>query len=146
MPEILYWHWFVLAIALLTLEIMAPGVFFLWMSAAATIVAVALLAEPSLNLPIQGIIFAVVSVATIAAWHLYFKGKRPAGENNLLGKRNEQLIGKVFNLSQAIVNGRGKARVGDSHWIAAGNEDLPEGTTVKVVSVDGIVLNVEAVN
>ena len=43
----------------------------------------------------------------------------------------------------AIVNGQGKARVGDSLWLAEG-PDLPAGAPVEVVGVDGSTLKVKA--
>lgn len=139
--ELVYWHWLVLAIGLLVLEIMAPGVFFLWMSAAAAVVGVALMIDGTLSDTTQGIIFAVVSVATIVLWHLVFKGE-PKGDDSTLHKRDKQLIGRTYVVSTPIVNGRGKIRVGDSYWIAAG-DDAEVGTKVTVVSTDGVILNVK---
>ncbi|NUO72762.1 MAG: NfeD family protein, partial [Frateuria sp.] len=58
-----------------------------------------------------------------------------------LNRRGEQMIGQRFVLIEAIVNGRGKARVGDGEWLVAGPE-LPLGATVEVVGVDGNTLKV----
>jgi inner membrane protein len=46
-------------------------------------------------------------------------------------------------LSEPIQNGRGKARIDDSVWRVEG-ADLPAGTQVKVMAVDGAILKVEA--
>jgi len=54
------------------------------------------------------------------------------------------MIGQRYVLVEAIVNGRGKARVGDGQWLVAG-PDLPVGTEVEVVGVDGSLLKVRAV-
>jgi membrane protein implicated in regulation of membrane protease activity len=58
-----------------------------------------------------------------------------------LNRRAEQLIGGRYVLIEAIVNGRGKARVGDGQWLVSG-PDLPEGSTVEVVAVEGTTLKV----
>jgi inner membrane protein len=50
----------------------------------------------------------------------------------------------VYTLSEAIVQGRGKAQVGDGSWIVAGS-DAPAGARVRVLGVEGTVLQVETV-
>jgi membrane protein implicated in regulation of membrane protease activity len=45
-------------------------------------------------------------------------------------------------LIEPIVNGRGKARVGDGEWLVNG-PDLPLGATVLVVGVEGNTLQVQ---
>ena len=51
------------------------------------------------------------------------------------------MIGQRYELVEAIVNGRGKVRVGDGQWLVTGT-DLPLGSTVEVVAVDGNTLQV----
>jgi hypothetical protein len=60
-----------------------------------------------------------------------------------LNRRAEQYIGRRFVLETAIVNGQGKARVGDSLWLVDG-PDLPTGAAIEVVGVDGSTLKVKA--
>lgn len=43
-----FWHWWVLALVLLALEIAAPGTFFLWLAVAAGVVGLILLLLPAL--------------------------------------------------------------------------------------------------
>ena len=64
-----------------------------------------------------------------------------ASDLPLLNRRGEQLIGRRFVLDSAIVNGQGKARVGDSLWLVEGPE-LPMGAAIEVVAVDGSTLKV----
>jgi membrane protein implicated in regulation of membrane protease activity len=59
-----------------------------------------------------------------------------------LNRRAEQYVGRVFTLSEPIVNGTGKIRVDDSSWKVSG-ADCDANTKVKVISVDGTVLKVE---
>jgi len=60
----------------------------------------------------------------------------------LLNRRAEQLIGRVVVLDQAIANGVGRARIDDAFWVVAG-PDLPAGSRVRVVAVDGMTLKVQ---
>ena len=68
---------------------------------------------------------------------------RSAGDERL-NRRGEQLIGRRYELIEAIVNGRGKARVGDGQWLVSG-PDLPVGSTVEVIAVEGTTLKVKPV-
>src|SRR6185312_15010415 len=54
-----------------------------------------------------------------------------------------QAIGQRYELIEPIINGRGKARVGDGQWLVSG-PDLPAGSTVEVVAVQGTTLKVRA--
>jgi len=67
------------------------------------------------------------------------------GNNKYLNDMAGAHIGKVYNLSQDVVDGRAKAKVGDSFWlIQTENDDLKKGDKVKVIGVeDGVILKVE---
>jgi membrane protein implicated in regulation of membrane protease activity len=54
------------------------------------------------------------------------------------------MVGQRYVLVEPIVNGRGKAKVGDGQWLVSG-PDLPVGTEIEVVAVDGAMLQVRAV-
>ena len=58
--------------------------------------------------------------------------------------RGSELIGRTFVVHQAIMDGRGKIKVGDSVWMATG-PDSPVGAHVRVTGQDGVILQVETV-
>jgi membrane protein implicated in regulation of membrane protease activity len=58
-----------------------------------------------------------------------------------LNRRAAQLVGRVLVVEEAIDNGRGKVRVGDTLWAAEG-PDAAAGAEVKVLSAQGTVLRV----
>ena len=62
----------------------------------------------------------------------------------LLDGRGEQMRGRDGVLAEAIVQGRGRMRIGDSLWPVQG-PDLPAGSQVRVTAVQGIVLQVAPV-
>ncbi len=138
-----FWHWWILALALVVLEIIAPGTaFFIWMGVAAGLTGVVLLLAPALSWEVQLLIFSAVSIASILVWRGYAKKKPPVSDEPLLNRRAEQYIGRVFTLNDPIVNRFGKIRVDDTTWKIEG-ADFPAGTQVRVTGVDGIVLKVE---
>lgn len=128
-------EWFIAGLVLLLLEVFAPGAFLLWFGIAAMIVGSAVWLVPVLPWQVQIVAFALLSVGALVGYRAWRK-RVPAAQVDqpLLNKRAEQLIGRVFILDQAIVNGRGKVKVGDALWTAIG-EDMAVGTTVRVTGV-----------
>jgi membrane protein implicated in regulation of membrane protease activity len=141
--EITFWHWGILAAALLGLEIVAPGAIFIWMAASAALTGLLLFLVPNLVLEYQIILFAVLSIIAVVSFRKFFKPSDPVTDQPSLNRRGEQYVGRTFTLAEPIQNGTGKISVDDSTWRIRG-EDQPAGSSVKVVSADGVLLNVEA--
>ena len=138
-----FWHWWVLAVILLALEVAAPGTFFLWLAIAAGAVGLVVLALPDLPWQLQVLLFALGGVAAVLAWRAYAARRPQQSDDPTLNRRGSQYVGQVFHLSEAITDGRGRMRVGDTTWQVAG-PDLPAGARVRVVGVEGTVLQVSA--
>ena len=136
-----WWHWWITAALLGIVEAMVPGAVAIWFAAAAVVVGALLLVVP-LPWQLQLVLFGALSVGALAFWR-YWKREHPeTSELPLLNQRAAQYIGEVCVLSEPIVQGSGKARVGDGFWKVRG-PDLPAGTPVRVTGVDGVVLIVE---
>ena len=139
-----FWHWWVLGIILIILELFLPGAFFLWMGIAAGLVGLLLVVVPSLAWQYQIIWFAILSVVSIVVWRIYLNKHPTPTDKPTLNKRGEQYVGRTFTLDEPIVNGVGKIRVDDTMWKIEG-EDCAGGTRVQVTQVNGAVLRVNAV-
>jgi len=138
----LHYGWWLLALVLVGIELLVPGFFMLWIGIAAALVGVMLLFAPQLPFEAQAIAFAVFALISCFVYWKFIRGAiDETSPLPLLNRRGEQLIGRRYVLETAIVNGQGKARVGDSHWLVEG-PDLPVGTTIEVVSVEGVTLKV----
>lgn len=142
--NLLFWHWWVFAIVLLILEIFTPGAFFMWMSAAAGVIGLTLLALPDISWQTQFVLFAVTSIIAIILGRSWFHKNPISTEMPSLNQREDDLIGKTYKVEQAIVNGSGRVKVGESTWKANG-ADCKAGTTVRVIGVNGAELQVEPV-
>ena len=138
-----YWHWWVLGVVLVILEVFSPGVFFLWLGIAAGLVGLVMFAYPALPVAGQLLTFALFSVVSILLWRAYLKRHPIKTDQPLLNRRGEQYVGRVFTLDAPVVNGAGKIRVDDSIWKIHGT-DCPAGTRVRVTGVDGVVLKVDS--
>jgi len=140
-----HYLWWILALLLIAGELLLPGYFLLWIGLAAAAMGLVLWADPALGLLAQAILFGLLAFASCIGYARWLRPRlerrAPGGER--LNRRAEQLIGQRYELIEPIVNGRGKARVGDGQWLVSG-PDLPLGTTVEVVAVEGTTLQVRA--
>lgn len=141
------WNWIVLGFILLLLELLLPGVFFLWIGVAALIVGtIAILIGSAAGFAWQAqvVLFLILAVITAFGGRKLMGAHESATDEPLLNKRGEQLVGRTATLEEAIVNGRGRARIGDTIWRIKG-ADLPAGTRVRVTGFDQGTLTVEPV-
>jgi len=140
--EISFWHWFILGIVLTILEILAPGVVFLWLGIAAGVTGLVVLGIDGLTWQVQILVFAGLSVVSIVSGRLWLRYRPTVTDHPTLNRRGERHIGRVFTLDAPIVNGVGKIRVDDATWKVTG-DDLPAGARVKVIAAEGTILRVE---
>ncbi len=142
LEQIEFWHWWIAGVVLVIIEVFAPGAVFMWLGISAGIVGAMLLAVPGVSWQVQFLVFAVLSVGSIAGWRVYHKRNPTESDQPSLNRRGEQYVGRTFTLEDGITNGTGVVRVDDSRWKIEG-EDLPPGTKVRVTGVEGTVLKVE---
>jgi inner membrane protein len=135
------WNWFVVAVALFALESVVPGVHFVWFGIAAVIVG-ALGLTIDIAWEWQLITFAIISCITVFFARRYASPQVAASDQPELNLRAEQYVGRVVMVEEAISDGRGKVRVGDTVWNAQGS-DTPQGARVKITGTNGTCLLVE---
>ena len=138
------WAWIILGLALMGLELLAPGVFFLWLGLAAILTGLVDWAF-ILSWQAAALCFAILSVASVLIGRKLTR--RPDEEDRgpaALNRRGHVLVGRVFTLEAPIVDGAGRIRVDDSSWRVTG-PSAPAGASVRVVRVEGATLVVEAV-
>jgi membrane protein implicated in regulation of membrane protease activity len=136
--------WAGLALVLMAAESIIPGVFLIWLGMAAAAVFLVLLVVPDLAPVWQAVAFIALAFLSIGLYVKFFRDNLTPSEQPLLNRRSEQLVGQVFPLESAIVDGRGRLKIGDAFWSAEG-EDLPAGTRVRIISARDGNLQVRAV-
>ncbi|KAF1719379.1 NfeD family protein [Pseudoxanthomonas wuyuanensis] len=134
--------WAAIALLLFAAEALAPGAFMLWMGFAAVALFLGVLLIPGIPLLAQVAAFVVLSFVSIQIYRKWFRAHARQSDKPLLNRRAEQLIGLVAPLDQAIAGGRGRVKLGDAYWVVQG-PDLPAGTPVRVIAVDGMTLKVQ---
>lgn len=141
--DISFWHWLILGMALIVLEVVVPGTFLLWPGIAALVTGIVAYSAP--GLPWQGLaaLFAVLTViAALVGRRVYARLLRPVDSEPALNRRADAFIGTTHTLATPILDGQGRLRLGDTTWKIVG-ADLPTGARVRIVGVEGISLRVE---
>ena len=136
------WTWLVIGIVLLGVELIAPGVFMLWLGLAAILVGVVSFAI-DWTWQSQIIAFVVFSLAAVPLWRRVASQSSSSPDSVFLNRRSDALVGRTFTLDKPIMDGSGSVRVDDTVWRVSG-PDCPAGSRVKVVHADGASLTVEA--
>ena len=134
------WVWMILAAILFVLELISPGIFFMWFGVAAAITGL-IVFRYDMSWQWQLVSFAVLSLMTVLLANRYLRQNPLESERPLLNERAVQLVGQSFELLDPIVDGRGSIKTGDTIWRVEGPE-LPVGARIKVVGADGTLLKV----
>lgn len=142
--ELNYWHWLLLGLVFIFIELATGTLFLLWLSAACLGVAAVLWVWPETPWLYQLAWYFLFVIISLVIWKLIRK-LMPSQETiapHKLNRRSEQYVGRVFDLSEPIVNGVGKIRVDDSTWRVSG-DDCSLDTKVEVVAAEGMILKVK---
>jgi len=137
--------WLGLGIVLLIVEMLTGTFFFLFLGVGALLVA-ALAWLAGIGGLAQGVLFGLSALVAVAAWMKL----RPNPDDRIeqlggakgLNNRLASYVGREADLVEPLHNGEGRIRLDDTLWYVRGN-DLPVGTRVRVVGVDGMRLHVE---
>lgn len=136
------WAWVVLGLILIGAEMLAPGVFMIWLGLAALLTGL-VVGLSGLGWQGASLVFAGFSlVAVLVGWTLTRRRREEPETAQGLNDRSRGLVGKVFRLEATMQGGEGRLRIDDSSWRITGPE-LLAGSEVRVVRVEGATLVVE---
>ena len=145
--ELGYLSWFAIGVLFVLAEMFVPGTYLIWFGFSAFVMGI-LVSIFTFTATETLVWFALISAAFSGlGWYTYAKvlNKTKVPEkykylNDMAGAH----IGKVYNLSEDVVDGRSKAKVGDSFWLVEIDEPLKKGAKVKIKDVkDGVILIAE---
>lgn len=139
-----FYNWLILAIILLIVEVATFTLLFLWLGIAALIMVVITWAFPDLSMPLQLLLFAILSLLSVVMWSLLFKKRQAKSGSLIMNNRAQRYVGRTTVLIEPIDNGRGKVQLDDSYWRVESSVDLPIDTKIRVVGCRGTTLLVEA--
>lgn len=134
--------WLLLAAAMAIIELLIPGIFLVFIAAGAALTGVATLLFPGLPLLAQVAICALGTAGAVAIGRDWYLKNPVESADPLLNDRAARLVGEVVTVVEAIENGRGRVKVGDSVWPAHG-PDAPTEARVRITGAQGTTLTVE---
>ncbi|MFA5988538.1 MAG: NfeD family protein [Sphingomonas sp.] len=126
--------WLLAAAILAGAELAAPGVFLIFLAAAAAITGLATLALPALPITAQLASFTVWSAIAVAIGQRWYRAYPIDSADPLLNDRGARLIGEIVTVTEAITDGEGRVRVGDGEWNASGTDAQP-GARLRVTAL-----------
>jgi membrane protein implicated in regulation of membrane protease activity len=88
------------------------------------------------------LVFASLAIAALVLARPLLRRLPGLSDRSTLNRRGDQYIGRLVVLESPIINGRGRAFVGDTLWSVEGG-DQPAGATVRVTGANGATLLVE---
>ncbi len=134
--------WLAAALVLAIMEVIAPGFFMIFLAVGAAITGFVMLIAPDLHPIAQALLFALFSGAAVALGRRWYHRSPSTLDKSGINDRTAKLIGRIVEVSEPIVGGEGRVKVGDGAWTAKG-PDMPAGARVKITGATGSVLIVE---
>jgi inner membrane protein len=138
--QILWWHWVVLGIVLMLLELAVPAFFLIWFGLGALIVGALLALFTSAPFALQVLAWTAFSLLFIWLWFKVFK---PNIYKSRAGMARGSLIGEVGLVTRDIrPYEKGQIRfqkpiLGDEVWESIADEEIRVGERVRVLEVEG---------
>lgn len=134
-----FWGWWVLAIALVALEVVLPTTHLLWPAIAAFVtgVLVLILGDPFPAWQVAA--FAVLTVAAALMGPRYLRRTYEETDHPELNRRGTRVTGETATVVETFSGGKGKVRLGDTQWLAdmQDGSNPQAGTRVRVVEAKG---------
>jgi membrane protein implicated in regulation of membrane protease activity len=148
LDDLTFWHWMVLGAVLIVIELLAPGIWFLWLGLGAVATGLLVLFLTDLSWQIQAVIFSGFSIVSVIIGRMIMQQTKQSEDHPMLNRRAAQYMGRTFVLEADTKQGYGDVRIGDSIWrvqLTDPSVELNAGAKVIVSGVDGATLKVDPV-
>lgn len=146
--NLLWWHWLVVGLVLIGLELVVPSFTIIWFGCGAVLVGIVMLVAPAFPLAAQLLTWTVVSALLTLAWFRYFN---PRTNRTVSGTSKGSVVGEtglVIRPAEPYSKGRVKFQLplmGADEWPCLADESLEVGDRVRVVDLEGHVMRVEKI-
>lgn len=139
MENILWWHWIVLGIILILMEIVVPSFTIFWFGLGAVVTGLLLAVFPEISLKWQLLVFSLSSIVFTFFWFRFFV---PRKKTNTLLADEQTAIGQTgIAATRALIPGElGRAAfsvpvLGEESWRYQADEPIETGNRLRVVEV-----------
>lgn len=133
-----HYHWLIIALLLGIGEIFVPGVFLIWLAAAAAVTG---FVSMFIDITVAGqfTLFGILALASVFFGRRWYMTNEVKSSDPLLNDKAARLIGTTVTVVVPINSTAGRVKVGDSEWPARGPA-LKKGDTARIVDVANGVL------
>ena len=143
--NILWWHWIVAGLILLIMEMNMGTFIFLGLGLAAVVVGIVDFALYT-AFTTEIVIWTILSVLALLAWKKWFKEQTVS----TIGQSNYSFDTQGTVTEEIHPHQRGKVAfdapvLGNSTWHAAANEEIKKNDRVKIIAVNGQIIEVEKI-
>ncbi len=144
--DLAWWHWMVLGMVLVGLEMTVPTFFLIWFGLGAILVGVVMLVAAP-GFAVQLVLWAVSSLAMMAVWLKWFK----IPDRNRSGQAKEGVSGIAGLMTRPVTeteNGEilfQRPVLGADRWPVVADAPIEAGARAKVVDVMGQTLKVQKI-
>lgn len=139
MDNIFWWHWIVLGVILVLMELVVPSFTIFWFGLGALVVGVVLAILPGTSLKWQILIFSLSSLAFTFFWFRLFVSRK---KTRTLLEDEEAAIGQTgIAATRALIPGEiGRVAfsvpvLGEESWMYQADESIDTGNRVRVIGV-----------
>jgi membrane protein implicated in regulation of membrane protease activity len=136
-----HYLWLALGVFLCAAEILVPGMFLIFLGLAALITGLTVWAVP-LAVPFQIVLFVGLAFLAVFVGRNFIRQNPVEAADPKMNKRGDRMAGETATVVEALSDGTGRVKHGDSEWLARG-PDAAKGAKVRINGSDGAVLIVE---
>lgn len=139
--------WFLAGVILLLIELLSPGLIFLFFSLAAFMVSLLTISDAfAANMMLQFLTFSIISVASLLLMRNKLKSIFYGKESNDSVEVDDDYLGKKVKVTKAISKSKdGKVMIHGTNWNATSLEDFNVGDMVVVTKKENLTLHVKSI-
>ena len=146
--ELVWWHWVVLGLGLIALEMLAPAFYLIWFGLGALLTGLVATVLP-LGFTAQWVIWSLSSALMVGVWMKFFRNPN----RTRAGQAKEGALGLVGLVTRPVGElGQGQGEIlfqrpvlGSDRWPVVADLPIAAGTKARVVDVLGQTLKVEQI-
>lgn len=137
------WYWLIAGVVLMGMELIASGVFLIWIGIGAFITGLAAKLFPGMPLSVQVIVLIIAMVGSVLLG-VRFQSRRKQEGMPTLNTGASQYVGRTVVATQTFHAGRGRIKVDDTTYPAQCRAEVVEGQVVVVTAVKDSIFEVDA--
>ncbi|GLQ20953.1 NfeD family protein [Algimonas porphyrae] len=141
LSQLTAWHWLILGVVLLGIELLTGSTYLLWPAASALFVGILLFIAPGLGWEMQMLLFFLLSITTLVLGRTHLQRLVKGGEPSDLNDPGLAMIGRQVRAVADFTGIEGRVQVGDTQWSARLSGGTAEaGDLLRVEAVEGATL------